>query len=36
MQAVTGELRQATRAFGRGAKQSPLTPDNIDKVQRDR
>ena len=35
-QALAGELRNATHVFGRGLKQSPLTSDNLEKVQHDR
>ena len=35
-QTLAGELRNATHVFGRGLKQSPLTSDNLEKVQQDR
>ena len=31
-----GDLRQSTNMFARGLKQSPLTADNLEKVQADR
>lgn len=33
---VAGQLRNSTHVFARSMKQSPLTPDNLDKVQTDR
>ena len=35
-QAVGGELRNNLHVFARSLKQSPLTPDNLEKVQADR
>ena len=33
---AVGDLRNSTHVFARGLKQSPLTPDNMYKVQEDR
>lgn len=35
-QAVGGDLRNSVHVFARSLKQSPLTPDNLEKVQADR
>lgn len=34
--AAAGDLRNSTHVFARSLKQSPLTPDNLEKVQADR
>ena len=35
-QQAGGQLRNSTHVFARSLKQSPLTPDNLEKVQADR
>ena len=35
-QALAGDLRNSTHTFARSLKQSPLTPDNLEKIQSDR
>ncbi len=35
-QNISGDLRNSTHVFARSLKQSPLTPDNVEKVQADR
>ena len=34
--AAAGDLKNSTHVFARSLKQSPLTPDNLEKVQADR